>query len=287
MSVYGGLGPMTNGVLWAEVFIVVVFVGLRLYTRRVILNAVGIDDALAVASLVRRPPQRHVTDAMTDMPQLIQILYNIFVSIASVYGLGRKYEAVGNPVIYFTAVKYELFSQVAGIMAIGVGKLAVGAFLLRIVRSKIQIWFIRACIVITIIITLFASITVVVQCTPVQRSWNPTVPGTCWLDFSKVGYTVGCECYLYTVTPPKLGPEMLKLDLSSVVRRRRLLLCHPPVVHYLEPQHEAEGEDHRCLWSQPWRIVSRNHPTLTSNSTDGCTPALESVVSSAPWLCPA
>lgn len=44
---------MTNGVLWAEVVVAMVFVGLRLYTRRVILNSVGADDILAVACLVR------------------------------------------------------------------------------------------------------------------------------------------------------------------------------------------------------------------------------------------
>jgi hypothetical protein len=110
---------------------------------------------------------------------------------------------VGNQEIYFTAVKYELFSQVAGLMVIGVGKAAVGMFLLRIVRNRIQIWFIRVCLGITAFITLFASITVIVQCTPVERSWNPTVKGTCWLDFSKVGYTVGCE---YPTTQRRLNP---------------------------------------------------------------------------------
>lgn len=83
-------------------------------------------------------------------------------------------------------------------MVIGVGKAAVGVFLLRIVRSRIQKVIILACLAITAIITLFASITVIVQCIPVEKSWNPTAPGHCWLDFSKVGYTVGCE---YQVAP--------------------------------------------------------------------------------------
>ncbi|KAJ5747020.1 uncharacterized protein N7511_008716 [Penicillium nucicola] len=173
MGVYGGLGPMTNAVLWVQVVVFAIFVGLRLYTRKFILNAVGADDYLAVVSLI------------------LQIVYTVFVTVASTYGLGQKLAAVGDPDVYFTAVKYELFSQVAGLMVIGVGKGAVGVFLLRIVRNHIQIWFIRVCLAITAFITLFASVTVIVRCTPVERSWNPTVPGTCWLDFSKVGYTVG------------------------------------------------------------------------------------------------
>ncbi|PKS08431.1 hypothetical protein jhhlp_005142 [Lomentospora prolificans] len=170
---YGGLGPMTNAVLWAEVVIFAIFVGLRLYTRMSILNSVGADDYLIAVALV------------------LQILYTVFVTIATFYGLGRLFADVGNPEAYFTALKYEIFSQVAGLMVIGVGKCAVGVFLLRIVRNKIQTIFIWAFLAGTVFITLFSSITVVIQCIPVQKTWNPTLEGTCWLDFSKVGLTVG------------------------------------------------------------------------------------------------
>jgi hypothetical protein len=127
-----------------------------------------------------------------DILQALHILYTIFVTIASVFGLGRLSGDVGNLDIYFEAVKYEIFSQFAGIMVIGIGKCAVGMFLLRIIRNKIQIAFIRICLVITVIITLFASIVVIVQCSPVKRSWDRRVEGTCWINFSNIGYTVGC-----------------------------------------------------------------------------------------------
>lgn len=195
MGVYGGLGPMTNAVLWVEAVVFAVFVGLRLYTRKHILNSVGLDDYLALIALVRTTNRNtHRCHALSNVLQVLHILYTAFVTEATVYGLGQLYADVGDPVIYFTAVKYELFSQVAGIMVIGVGKAAVGVFLLRIVRSRVQRVIIWACLAITAFITLFASITVIVQCIPVQKSWNPTTPGHCWLDFSKVGYTVGYEC---------------------------------------------------------------------------------------------
>lgn len=41
-----------------------------------------------------------------------------------------------------------------------------------------------------------------------------------------------------------------------MVCRRRLLLCDSSLVHRLGSQYEAEGKDHRCLWSQSWNIVS-------------------------------
>lgn len=50
---YGGLGPMVNAVLWVQVVVFAVFVGLRLYTRISILSSIGPDDYLVVAALVR------------------------------------------------------------------------------------------------------------------------------------------------------------------------------------------------------------------------------------------
>ena len=53
MSAYGGKGPMTNAVLWVLVVILAIFVALRLYTRKQILNSIGADDYLTVLALVR------------------------------------------------------------------------------------------------------------------------------------------------------------------------------------------------------------------------------------------
>lgn len=69
MGAYGGQGPMVNAVLWVEVVVGVIFVGLRLYTRKVLLNNVGWDDYLALAALVRideRQLQFNTASAMTD-----------------------------------------------------------------------------------------------------------------------------------------------------------------------------------------------------------------------------
>jgi hypothetical protein len=44
---------MTNAVLWVEAVVFAVFAGLRLYTRKHILNSVGLDDYLVLIALVR------------------------------------------------------------------------------------------------------------------------------------------------------------------------------------------------------------------------------------------
>ncbi|RKU44005.1 hypothetical protein DL546_007104 [Coniochaeta pulveracea] len=203
---YGGLGPMTNAVLWVEVVVFALFVGLRLYTRIAVLNSVGPDDYLIALALV------------------LQIVYTVFVTIATTYGLGRLFAEVGDAEVYSVAVMYEVFSQVAGLMVIGVGKCAVGGFLLRLVRHPIQKGFIWAFLAGTVFITLFASITVVIQCIPVQKTWNSTLPGTCWLDFSKVGLTVG-SWFVVADFSFAILPWFVVWDLNMRRKEKLLVAC--------------------------------------------------------------
>lgn len=109
---------MTNAILWVEFVIFSVFVGLRLYTRKEILNAVGPDDYLTVIALA------------------VHILYTIFVTIATTYSLGRLFAEAEYPATYFTAVKYELFSQAAGLMSIGIGNWLSACFFFGSCRIK-------------------------------------------------------------------------------------------------------------------------------------------------------
>ncbi|KAH9886350.1 hypothetical protein F4778DRAFT_477734 [Xylariomycetidae sp. FL2044] len=173
MSAYGGQGPMLNAILWTVLVVGALFVGARVYTRKAILRSVGWDDYLIVLTVV------------------IQILYTVFIHIGTGYGIGRSFADVGSPQTYSEAVMWEVFSQVAGLAMIGIGKCSVAMFLLRIVRNKIQVGVIWFCIFGTTVITLFACIGVVVQCIPVQKTWNPTLDGYCWLDFPKLGLTIG------------------------------------------------------------------------------------------------
>ncbi|KAM0377372.1 hypothetical protein ACHAPK_002355 [Fusarium culmorum] len=171
-SYYGGLGPMLNAVLWVQVVISLVFVGLRIYTRSRILHSVGPDDYLVMTALV------------------LQIIYSAFVTAGTKYGVGRRFNDIGNPDAYFKAVELEVYSQVAGILLMGVGKCAVGIFLLRIVRNKFQKSFIWAFLAGTVGITLFASVVVVVQCYPVESTWDKRIPGTSWFVVADFAFAI-------------------------------------------------------------------------------------------------
>ena len=206
ISYYGGLGPMVNAILWVHVVVFAVFAALRLYIRFSLLKSAGPDDYLVAFTLV------------------LHILYTIFISVATKYGLGRLFADVGNPDVYWTAVMWEVFGQVAGLLAIGAGKCAVGVFLLRIVFSRVQKAFIWAFLGITVFITSFASVTVVVQCIPVQKTWNPTLPGDCWLDFSKIGLTVG-SWFVVADFGFAILPWFVVWDLNMKRKEKLLVAC--------------------------------------------------------------
>jgi hypothetical protein len=192
-SYYGGHGPMLNGVLWAQVVVCTFFVSLRIYTRSRILHSIGADDYLVLLALVHPLPYPTLLYHRLTVSQTLQIIYSCFVSAGTKYGIGRLFADVGNPDAYFKAVEMEVYAQVSGILLIGVGKCAVGIFLLRIIRNKIQKWAIWTFLAGTVGITLFASVVVVVQCDPVESTWDKRIEGYCWIDFSKVGLTVGCK----------------------------------------------------------------------------------------------
>ncbi|KAI0004696.1 hypothetical protein F4779DRAFT_599511 [Xylariaceae sp. FL0662B] len=172
MSSYGGKGPMVNGVLWMQVALAAVFVGLRLYTRTIILNNIGWDDYFTVLSLI------------------LLIIFSAFTTNATMYGLGRLAADINNTEHYIEATKNEIIGQVFGILVVGVSKTAVACFLLRIMVQrwhKMVLWF---CIISTCGLSLFAAIVVVFQCIPVDKTWNRMgVEGYCWINFTPLGIT--------------------------------------------------------------------------------------------------
>lgn len=90
MGVYGGLGPMTNAVLWVEAVIFAVFAGLRLYTRKHILNSVGLDDYLVLIALVR------TTNRNTTFVMHFLTYYRFFISFTLPLSRKEPFTASGN-----------------------------------------------------------------------------------------------------------------------------------------------------------------------------------------------
>lgn len=94
-------------------------------------------------------------------------------------------------------MKYEVIGQSVCILVVGTSKSAVALFLLRIVVERWHIAVLWFCIVSASGLSAFCAVMVIVQCIPVEKTWNPSVPGTCWLDFPSLGLTTaGTYCCL-------------------------------------------------------------------------------------------
>lgn len=116
------------------------------------------------------------------------------------------------------AVLYLLCGQVAASLVIGLGKVVMAAFLLRIVVQRwydspppfkiLQVsrgeyvdmksrhkWFLWICIVTISILSILTCITVFAQCTPAESIWNPRLAykRKCHLSLGTMAFIVCCK----------------------------------------------------------------------------------------------
>ena len=80
------------------------------------------------------------------------------------------------------SLEWSWIGQVVVIQAIGFGKLAIIAFLLRIqdraqTRKAWLLWFIG---ISNVVINIDQAVLILLQCDPVGKLWNQTIPGTCY-----------------------------------------------------------------------------------------------------------
>lgn len=102
------------------------------------------------------------------------------------YGIGQ-HRADIPPEDYIQAQKFEVIGQGLCIFNITISKCAVAFLLLRIVARPWQKAFIWFCIVSNTILASWATIAIFIQCTPIEKVWDISVEGDCWLDFAKIG----------------------------------------------------------------------------------------------------
>lgn len=96
---------------------------------------------------------------------------------------------------FVTAMKWAWLGQIVILNAIGFGKVAICAFLLRVQdRSHTQgKWFLYFVAISGVIINIDQTVLMLVACSPVVRHWDRRVPGTCdhLQRTAQVGYFQG------------------------------------------------------------------------------------------------
>lgn len=161
------------------------------------------------------------------------------------------------------------------IVAIVWTKTAFAITLLRLTEGKVRLvcWF----IIVSLSIAMgFSAAVPWISCTPVQKSWDRSVPGTCWGDDNVIKIWVGTGGKHSLLTSPFLfilrtlpcsgstTPQSVNTNRSylrrSILGRHGLCPCRPAVDHHHEAQDAEEGEDWRGHCHEHGRRVSIRLP---------------------------
>lgn len=102
-----------------------------------------------------------------------------FLTVSVKSGLGQHIENLTASQITST-VLYSWINQILAIVAIGLGKLAIVAYLVRISSvNKYHPWLLWSLAGSNFIFNLVTVGLILAQCSPVQKLWNEELPGTC------------------------------------------------------------------------------------------------------------
>ncbi|KAL9585096.1 MAG: hypothetical protein Q9212_001722 [Teloschistes hypoglaucus] len=120
----------------------------------------------------------------------------IMITVSTLSGLGNHIGLLWVPQLV-KALRWSWIGQIIAVQAIGFGKIAVIAFLLRIQERNSKLkklaWFLYFIAVSNVIINIDQMILILLQCSPSRKLWNPSVPGTCYhiRRTNNVGYFQG------------------------------------------------------------------------------------------------
>lgn len=191
-------GPVIRTVTWLSVFIPVILVSLRIYTRLFVRKVFGVDDWVIALSLVSPSPLLLHLHKLTPV-KLSLIAYGVIIESAVQKGLGRHIEWVLT-VVPENAVPIGLLGQVSQplvIMSCAFGKISFSISLMRLaVQPFIHrfLWFI---VVTMLTLHILISIIIFVRCKDPRTTWNPAIVSQCWAPHVYLGvmYFIGGKSY--------------------------------------------------------------------------------------------
>jgi hypothetical protein len=88
------------------------------------------------------------------------------------------------PVQTVKAIKWEIAAQTFNIAAIATSKSSVAVFLIRLVSRRLHIQLLWFCVFSTTFVCASCIVFMYTQCTPLESIFNPTIPHTCYLNFT-------------------------------------------------------------------------------------------------------
>jgi len=158
------------GLIWMQTVLTAVATALvlaRLYVRSTIVRKLGLDDLFIILGLI------------------LSIVTLALDGVQVHYGLGRhQYYLVFSQELMdglTEAIKYGYITQMTLILSTMFTRVSICLFLLKIFGSR-KVWKygLYAIMAFAVTTNIASAVTVPVQCTPIEKLWNPMVPGTCW-----------------------------------------------------------------------------------------------------------
>lgn len=118
------------------------------------------------------------------------------LTVGAAHGLGLPRSHL-TPEDILSALLFGWVNQLLALVAIGLSKIAIVVFLLRIEgfhtpTRTFFLWFIAGS---NLVVNCIAAILALVQCSPIQKLWNEGIPGECSARkrVQIFGYVQGCE----------------------------------------------------------------------------------------------
>ncbi|KAI1170330.1 integral membrane protein [Nemania sp. FL0916] len=149
-------------VAWVLGAIGVLLLAMRMYARAFIIKKFGWDDWTMVLAVA------------------LALATNITVTLMVHYGVGR-HAAYLNPGQLSNALYMVWLTIALSTASAAIGKISIALLLIRLInRSRWRDTFLWTLISLLIVVNALLIIVIFVQCTPVIKLWDPTVPGACW-----------------------------------------------------------------------------------------------------------
>lgn len=186
------------------------------------------------------------------------LAFGILINIAGVHGMGQHFDQIEMDQ-FSRAVLMLLCAQFIVSLAIGMGKVVVAVFLMRIVTEKWYVtrlsllrppltwslrhkWFLWFCIVTMMFLSCFLSIVLFAQCTPAESIWNPELlpQQVCHISLTVVAFVTCCKwCDFYAISADSnfvlawaaaldfilAGFPWVALRNLNMKRKERLTIC--------------------------------------------------------------
>jgi hypothetical protein len=189
-------GPTLLTISLVTTSIALLTTAFRIFVRHRIVHSIGWDDYTIVMAMVKISQTLHHTFLSADLKEVSALVASAINIPEVLLGTGR-HEFYLNLHQIIESGKLNTLAQPWSIMSTCLSKVSVCLFLLRIIEHQNRNWDFFLCCLISLVVAVdcACSISILVQCQPLEKLWNPTVSGTCWPHHARnaMGYFQGSE----------------------------------------------------------------------------------------------